>query len=100
MLVLMFAISSNLLALIGKGGVWLFINTSRNSNSFFVGESVDLIFNALLIVTRSLCKESGGSPDSHKTEMFGEDLNAPLQILSPRVCIGSRDLRAACVADP
>ena len=66
-------------------GVRDLMNTYCMSKSFFVGESVYSIFNALLMVTRSLCADRGSSPLLQMTEEFGEDLNAPLQSLKPLV---------------
>ena len=54
---------------------------------------MDIIFKALLIVTKSRCNGRGGSPLSQHTDVFGEDLNAPVHNLNPRVWIGSRDFK-------
>ena len=58
-----------------------------------MGEALDIIFKALLIVTKSRCNGRGGSPLSQHTDVFGEDLNAPVHNLNPRVWIGSRDFK-------
>ena len=61
------------------------LEISGISNNCFVGEAVDIIFKALLIVTKSRCNGRGGSLLSQHTDVFGEDLNAPVHNLNPRV---------------
>ena len=85
--------------LLEKGGVHGGRTASGWRRSSLTGESPSIILSPVLSDRSSLLADSGSSPLSTITEVFGDDLKAPEQSLRPWVWIVSRARSTGVVAE-